>query len=59
MTYKELEPKLKEGHWGKLPNYNGYFKWNFSKSELYFQNGGYIKTDLDREKGRNDWICII
>jgi hypothetical protein len=36
MTYKELEPKLKEGHWGKLPNYNGYFKWNFSKDELYF-----------------------
>ena len=29
MTLEEVTPYIKRGHWGLLPNYKGYFKWDF------------------------------
>lgn len=46
-----------------LPEWRGYFKWDYSKNELYFQNGDYILDNKQlRDKGvmnRNDWYYII
>lgn len=46
-----------------LPGWGGYFKWDYSKNELYFQNGDYILDNKQlRDKGvmdRNDWYYII
>ena len=59
MTYTELEPLLKKGKVGKLPNYKGYFKWDYAHNIMYFINGTYMKKDLDEEKKRTDWYYII
>lgn len=46
-----------------LPGWEGYFKWNYGKQELYFQNGDYYLNEqqiremkLDQ---RTDWYYII
>jgi hypothetical protein len=31
MTLEEVIPYIKKGHWGMLPNYKGYFKWDYYK----------------------------
>lgn len=43
--------------------WEGYFKWDWEKKELYFQNGDYILTS-EQLKGfkldqRDDWYYII
>jgi hypothetical protein len=35
MTIKELTPILKEGKIGMLPNYKGYFKWDYVNDCVY------------------------
>lgn len=46
-----------------LPGWHGYFKWNFQKKELYFQDGDYYLDNSQLiEKGvreRKDWYYII
>ena len=46
-----------------LPGWQGYFKWDYSNNELYFQNGDYrLNNQQLRDKGvmdRNDWYYII
>lgn len=46
-----------------LPNWQGYFKWDFEKHELYFQNGDYyLNQQQIKERKlheRDDWYYII
>ena len=35
MTFKELSILLKKGKIGKLPNYEGYFKWDYNNDCVY------------------------
>ncbi len=46
-----------------LPGWQGYFKWDYNKQELYFQNGDYYLNeqqirDLKLDQ-RTDWYYII
>lgn len=59
MTYNEIEKILKQGKIGMLPNYEGYFHWDYGKQCPYMKNGDYIKYNLDEEKKRTDWYYII
>ena len=59
MTFKEIEPLLRKGEIGMLPNYKGYFKWDYAKECVYMQNGDYKKYDLQDEKLRTDYFYII
>ena len=46
-----------------LPGWEGYFKWDWEKKELYFQNGDYYLNDSQIKEmkldQRNDWYYII
>lgn len=46
-----------------LPGWEGYFKWDWKKKELYFQNGDYYLDNQQLiDKGvrdRDDWYYII
>ena len=59
MTLEEVTPYIIDGHWGLLPNYKGYFKWDFLNKCVYMQNGDYKKYDLTDEKLRTDFYYII
>lgn len=59
MTYKELVPYLKYGKIGKLPNYQGYFYWDYPNNCIYMKNKDYINYELSKEKARFDWYYII
>ena len=54
MTYNEIKPLLQRGKIGLLPNYDGYFKWNYAINQLIFYKDNYKKYNLDNEKKRND-----
>lgn len=60
MTYKELEEAVKTGKIGLLPNFKGYFKWNYAKNKMFFYNEDYIipADKLDIQK-RDDFYFII
>jgi len=59
MTLAKLEPLLIQGKVGMLPNYKGYFKWDYVNKCVYMQNGDYKKYDLQDEKIRTDFYYII
>lgn len=59
MTLDEVIPYIKEGHWGLLPNYKGYFKWDYCQQCVYMQNEDYKKYNLTDEKLRTDFYYII
>lgn len=61
MTYEKIKKFLQKGKIAMLPNYKGYFKWNWGTNQMYFINGDYIKleSDLSKEKERDDWYYII
>lgn len=59
MTLAEVTPHIKEGKWGLLPNYKGYFKWDYCHQCVYMQNGDYKKYNLQDEKLRTDFFYII
>lgn len=43
------------GHTLMLPQWQGYFKWNYNKKELYFQNGDYcLNEEQIRETHKNE-----
>ena len=60
MTYNEDTLRAVNGETLMLPNFIGYFKWNYGKHYLEFQNGDYRckAEDLDI-KNRNDFYYII
>lgn len=41
MNYNQATLRAATGDIIMLPGWQGYFKWNFEKNELYFQNGDY------------------
>lgn len=60
MTFEQAILQAKQGKVLMLPNYIGYFKWNYSEQELYFQNRDYITSQIEEEvKKRTDWFYII
>ena len=43
------------GHTLMLPQWQGYFKWDYNKKELYFQNGDYyLNEEQIRETHKNE-----
>lgn len=60
MTYSEITEIAKQGKLGKLPNFIGYFKWDFGSNSLIFYNGDYRcpAESLD-VLNRNDFYYII
>lgn len=60
MNYQEALKKAKLGEVLMLPNWIGYFKWDFNKQQLYFINKDYMNYNIsDKIKSRNDWYYII
>lgn len=60
MTYNEMLKVTRKGKLGKLPNFIGYFKWDFGNKTLVFTNGDYkcLAEELDI-KNRQDFYYII
>ena len=60
MTYSEITEIARHGKLGKLPNFIGYFKWDFGSNSLIFCNGDYKcpAESLDI-LNRNDFYYII
>ena len=46
-----------------LPGWEGYFKWDYNKKELYFQNEDYYLNEEQiknmKLNQRNDWYYIL
>lgn len=60
MTYKELCDIAKKGKIGRLPGYDGYFKWSYADNELIFYNGDFQCTAKYLDiKNREDFHYII
>lgn len=60
MSYNEATLRAVTGETLMLPNWEGYFKWNYSFHYLEFINGDYrCKADELDIKNRNDWFVII
>ena len=63
MNYNQATLYAATGATLMLPGWQGYFKWDYHKQELYFQNGNYYLNEqqiremkLDQ---RTDWYYII
>lgn len=63
MTYNQATLHAATGATLMLPGWEGYFKWDWEKKELYFQNGDYYLDNQQLiDKGirdRDDWYYII
>ena len=60
MTYNEAIKIAKSGKTLILPNFIGYFKWDFGNRVLVFTNGDYrCNADDLNVKNRTDWYYII
>ena len=63
MDYNQATLYAATGATLMLPGWEGYFKWNWDKKELYFQNGDYYLDNQQLiDKGirdRDDWYYII
>lgn len=60
MSYNEATLRAATGDILKLPNWVGYFKWNYSLNYLEFINGDYrCKADDLDIKNRTDWYYIL
>ena len=63
MTYSQATLHAATGATLMLPGWEGYFKWDWDKKELYFQNGDYYLNDQQIKKmgldKREDWYFII
>lgn len=60
MTYLEMLEIAKQGKTVMLPNFIGYFKWDFGNKILVFTNGDYkcLAEELDITN-RQDFYYII
>jgi hypothetical protein len=45
MNYNQATLRAATGDVIMLPGWHGYFKWDFEKNELYFQNGDYYLNE--------------
>lgn len=63
MDYNQATLYAATGATLMLPGWEGYFKWDWDKKELYFQNGDYYLDNQQLiDKGirdRDDWYYII
>lgn len=63
MDYNQATLYAATGATLMLPGWEGYFKWDWEKKELYFQNGDYYLDNqqlIDKGiKDRDDWYYII
>ena len=63
MNYNQATLQAATGATLMLPGWEGYFKWDWEKKELYFQNGDYYLDNQQLiDKGirdRDDWYYII
>lgn len=63
MNWNQATLYAATGYTLMLPGWHGYFKWDYNKHELYFQNGDYhLNSEQLKEKGvreREDWYYII
>ncbi len=63
MDYNQATLHAATGAILMLPGWEGYFKWDWDKKELYFQNGDYYLDNQQLiDKGirdRDDWYYII
>ena len=63
MDYNQATLYAATGATLMLPGWEGYFKWDWEKKELYFQNGDYYLDNQQLiDKGirdRDDWYYII
>lgn len=63
MTWNQATLHAATGATLMLPGWEGYFKWDWSKKEMYFQNGDYYLSEKDLlDKGldkRKDWYYIV
>ena len=62
MDYNQATLHAATGATLMLPGWEGYFKWDWEKKELYFQNGDYYLNDSQIKEmkldQRNDWYYI-
>lgn len=49
MTYNDAYKMAKEGKWMKLPNFEGYFRWDYFQDDFIFINDKFRckASDLD------------
>lgn len=60
MTYTDICNLAKQGKVGMLPNFIGYFKWNYEYNDLMFYNGDFNCKAKDLEvQNRTDFYYII
>ena len=60
MTYNEATLRAVTGETLMLPNFIGYFKWNYGKHYLEFINGDFrCNADELNVRDRTDWYYII
>ena len=63
MDYNQATLHAATGATLMLPGWEGYFKFDWEKKELYFQNGDYILTSEQLKEfkldQRTDWYYII
>lgn len=60
MNYSEILKVTRNGKTAMLPNFIGYFKWDYSSNEMIFYNGDFKckASDLDI-LNRTDFYYII
>ena len=63
MDYNQATLYAAKGYTLILPGWHGYFKWDFQKKELYFQDKDYYLSEEQlkekRVRERKDWYYII
>lgn len=60
MSYNEATLRAVTGDILMLPNFIGYFKWNYGKNYLEFINGDFrCKAEDLKVQNRNDWYYIL
>lgn len=60
MTYTDICNLAKQGKVGMLPNFIGYFKWDYVNNDLMFYNGDFNCRAKDLEvQNRTDFYYII
>lgn len=59
MTYNDAYKIAKEGKWMKLPNFEGYFRWDYFQDDFIFINDKYRCKAIDLDvQNRTDFYYI-
>lgn len=61
MTLNEIKLFVREGHWGVIPGWKGYIKWDYSLDKPQFVNKDYkisYEELKDKLKNRTDLFYI-